>query len=90
MLAYMNRASLEKTLETGHCWFYSRSRARLWEKGAPPAITNRARNPPDCDAMPFSAREKRRPGVPYGQRKLLRCRGEMLKPTAAVLKWWII
>jgi phosphoribosyl-ATP pyrophosphohydrolase/phosphoribosyl-AMP cyclohydrolase len=34
MLAYMNRASLEKTLETGHCWFYSRSRQALWEKGA--------------------------------------------------------
>ncbi|NUO83893.1 bifunctional phosphoribosyl-AMP cyclohydrolase/phosphoribosyl-ATP diphosphatase HisIE [candidate division KSB1 bacterium] len=34
MLAYMNRASLEKTLATGHCWFYSRSRQELWEKGA--------------------------------------------------------
>jgi phosphoribosyl-ATP pyrophosphohydrolase/phosphoribosyl-AMP cyclohydrolase len=34
MVAYMNRASLEKTLATGHCWFYSRSRKELWEKGA--------------------------------------------------------
>lgn len=34
MLAYMNRDSLEKTLATGHCWFYSRSRQELWEKGA--------------------------------------------------------
>lgn len=34
MLAYMNRDSLEKTLATGHCWFYSRSRRELWEKGA--------------------------------------------------------
>jgi len=34
MLAYMNRASLERTLATGHCWFYSRSRQELWEKGA--------------------------------------------------------
>lgn len=34
MLAHMNRASLEKTLETGRCWFYSRSRQELWEKGA--------------------------------------------------------
>lgn len=34
MLAYMNRASLEKTLDSGHCWFYSRSRQQLWEKGA--------------------------------------------------------
>ncbi len=34
MLAYMNRESLQKSLETGHCWFYSRSRQELWEKGA--------------------------------------------------------
>lgn len=34
MVAYMNRASLEKTLETGRCWFFSRSRKELWEKGA--------------------------------------------------------
>jgi phosphoribosyl-ATP pyrophosphohydrolase/phosphoribosyl-AMP cyclohydrolase len=34
MLAYMNRASLEQTLETGRCWFYSRNRQELWEKGA--------------------------------------------------------
>ena len=33
MLGYMNRESLQKSLETGHCWFYSRSRQRLWEKG---------------------------------------------------------
>lgn len=33
MLAYMNKASLEKTLETGYTWFYSRSRQRLWQKG---------------------------------------------------------
>ena len=34
MLAYMNRESLEKTLETGYTWFYSRSRQELWNKGA--------------------------------------------------------
>jgi phosphoribosyl-ATP pyrophosphohydrolase/phosphoribosyl-AMP cyclohydrolase len=33
MLAYMNRESLEKTLETGTTWFYSRSRQKLWNKG---------------------------------------------------------
>lgn len=33
MLAYMNRESLGKTLETGRTWFYSRSRSRLWAKG---------------------------------------------------------
>ena len=34
MLAYMNRESLQKTLETGYTWFYSRSRQGLWNKGA--------------------------------------------------------
>lgn len=33
MLAYMNKESLEKTLATGHTWFYSRSRQKLWMKG---------------------------------------------------------
>lgn len=33
MLAYMNRQSLEKSVETGYTWFYSRSRQRLWNKG---------------------------------------------------------
>lgn len=33
MLAYMNRESLRKTLETGYTWFYSRSRQKLWNKG---------------------------------------------------------
>ena len=33
MLAYMNKESLSKTLETGYTWFYSRSRQQLWNKG---------------------------------------------------------
>jgi phosphoribosyl-AMP cyclohydrolase len=33
MLAYMNRESFEKTLETGTTWFFSRSRNKLWNKG---------------------------------------------------------
>jgi phosphoribosyl-ATP pyrophosphohydrolase/phosphoribosyl-AMP cyclohydrolase len=34
MLAYMNREALERTLETGESWFWSRSRAELWHKGS--------------------------------------------------------
>lgn len=34
MLAYMNRESLAKTLETEKTWFFSRSRQELWNKGA--------------------------------------------------------
>ena len=33
MLAYMNRESFRKSLETGYTWFYSRSRKTLWNKG---------------------------------------------------------
>lgn len=32
-LAYMNAESLQKTLESGETWFYSRSRQALWHKG---------------------------------------------------------
>lgn len=33
MMAYMNKASLEKTLETGKTCFWSRSRRKFWTKG---------------------------------------------------------
>ena len=34
MLAYMNKESLKRTLESGYTWFWSRSRQELWTKGA--------------------------------------------------------
>ena len=34
MLAYMNEESLARTLQSGETWFWSRSRAELWHKGA--------------------------------------------------------
>ena len=33
MLAYMNKEALEKTLDTGNVYYYSRSRQKLWLKG---------------------------------------------------------
>ena len=33
MLAYMSKESLEKSLETGTTWFWSRARKKLWNKG---------------------------------------------------------
>lgn len=33
MLAYMNRQSLEKSIDSGVTWFWSRSKNRLWNKG---------------------------------------------------------
>jgi phosphoribosyl-AMP cyclohydrolase/phosphoribosyl-ATP pyrophosphohydrolase/phosphoribosyl-AMP cyclohydrolase len=50
MLAYMNRESLAKTLETGFTWFYSRSRNELWNKGATSGHFQRVVSiTPDCD-----------------------------------------
>lgn len=34
MMAWMNRDSLQKTLETGEVHYWSRSRSQLWHKGA--------------------------------------------------------
>ncbi len=33
MMAWMNRESLQKTIETGETWFWSRSRQEFWHKG---------------------------------------------------------
>ncbi|MCL2871141.1 MAG: phosphoribosyl-AMP cyclohydrolase [Coriobacteriia bacterium] len=33
MLAWMNRDALQKSLDTGYTWFWSRSRGKLWQKG---------------------------------------------------------
>ena len=49
-LAYMNRESLQKTLETGYTWFYSRSRQKLWNKGETSGHKQRVvRVVGDCD-----------------------------------------
>jgi phosphoribosyl-AMP cyclohydrolase / phosphoribosyl-ATP pyrophosphohydrolase len=34
MMAWMNEQSLQKTLDTGEAWYWSRSRQELWHKGA--------------------------------------------------------
>ncbi len=34
MLAYMNNAAWQRTVQTRQAWFWSRSRGELWEKGA--------------------------------------------------------
>ena len=51
MLAYMNRESFRKTLETGYTWFYSRSRQELWNKGATSGHVQKVVSiHADCDA----------------------------------------
>lgn len=49
-VAYMNKQSYEKTLETGETWFYSRSREELWHKGATSGHTQKVISiKADCD-----------------------------------------
>ncbi|MBY8983628.1 MAG: phosphoribosyl-AMP cyclohydrolase [Candidatus Lokiarchaeota archaeon] len=33
MLAFANKIAIEKSLETGHAYYYSRSRQKVWKKG---------------------------------------------------------
>ena len=50
-LAYMNRESLARTLETKQTWFWSRSRSELWHKGETSGNTQEVVNLAlDCDA----------------------------------------
>ncbi|KDR95107.1 phosphoribosyl-ATP pyrophosphatase /phosphoribosyl-AMP cyclohydrolase [Peptoclostridium litorale DSM 5388] len=51
MLAYMNRESFKKTVDTGQTWFYSRSRQELWNKGATSGNVQSVKDMYyDCDA----------------------------------------
>jgi phosphoribosyl-AMP cyclohydrolase len=50
MMAWMNRLSLEKTLETGVMHYWSRSRQKLWLKGESSGNTQKViRWYADCD-----------------------------------------
>lgn len=51
MMAYMNAESLERTIESGQTWFWSRSRQELWNKGATSGHVQEVREISyDCDA----------------------------------------
>lgn len=51
MMAWMNRQSLQKTLETGETWFWSRSRENLWHKGETSGHLQKVRSIRyDCDS----------------------------------------
>src|SRR5260370_19571663 len=50
MMAWMNRASLEKTVETGGTYFWSRSRQKFWMKGESSGHTQTVKDIAfDCD-----------------------------------------
>ncbi len=51
MLAYMNRESLRRTVETGLCTYWSRSRQQFWVKGETSGHVQRVKRIlVDCDA----------------------------------------
>jgi phosphoribosyl-AMP cyclohydrolase len=51
MMAWMNAESLQKTLESGETWFWSRSRQELWHKGGTSGNTQKVSEVRyDCDA----------------------------------------
>ncbi|WP_198508530.1 bifunctional phosphoribosyl-AMP cyclohydrolase/phosphoribosyl-ATP diphosphatase HisIE [Bacillus xiapuensis] len=50
-LAYMNKESVQKTIDTGETWFFSRSRQKLWHKGETSGHTQQVVNiKTDCDS----------------------------------------
>ena len=50
MVAWMNRESLQKTIETRETWFWSRSRQKFWHKGESSGHVQRVKNlAVDCD-----------------------------------------
>ena len=51
MMAWMNRESLQKTLDTGETWFWSRSRSEFWHKGETSGHIQKVRSLRyDCDS----------------------------------------
>ena len=51
MLGYANNEALQLTFESGHVWFYSRSRQELWHKGATSGHTLEVHSiSKDCDS----------------------------------------
>lgn len=61
MLAYMNKESLRRTLETGQMTYWSRSRQAFWVKGATSGHTQQMeefRIDCDGDALLFKVRQR--------------------------------
>jgi len=64
MLAYMNQAAYEETLQTGHVCYYSRSRQKLWRKGEESGNVQELKGLYlDCDADTLLVRVHQRGGA---------------------------
>ena len=61
MMAYMNKESLQLSVESGVTWFWSRSRNELWNKGATSGHTQRITSLAyDCDGDTLLVKVSRR------------------------------
>ena len=71
MVAWMNRDALERTLETGRTWFWSRSRQEFWCKGESSGdrqYVRRAAYDCDMDALLFVVEQEGRGACHTGER----------------------
>ncbi|MGL4619241.1 MAG: bifunctional phosphoribosyl-AMP cyclohydrolase/phosphoribosyl-ATP diphosphatase HisIE, partial [Chroococcidiopsis sp.] len=89
MLAWMNRESLQKTLDTGETWFWSRSRTELWHKGATSGHIQKVRSlryDCDSDAILISAEQIGDIACHTGERSCFhRENGQIVPPSADTL-----
>ncbi len=80
-LAYMNKESLAKSLETGETWFWSRSRQELWHKGATSGNTQRIVSLRyDCDGDALVVQVV--PAGPACHKGLYSCFADTVRPEA--------
>ena len=73
MMAFMNKLSVEKTLETGLCHYWSRSRQKLWLKGETSGHTQAVKEAYyDCDCgLPALQGRTENRRLPYREQELL-------------------
>ena len=70
MVAYMNAASVKRTVETGLTWFWSRSRQKFWQKGETSGNVQKVKDILyDCDQDTLLVKvEQRGPACHTGER----------------------
>ena len=71
MLGWMNRESLQRTLDTGRTWFWSRSRQEFWCKGETSGdrqFVREAAYDCDMDALLFVVEQEGRGACHTGER----------------------